>query len=269
MFRANKIRRQALCARGRGPRCLHLAAPAFELLEPRLLLSAGGMLPGDANADGEVSILDLAILANHFEQTPATWSEGDFNDDNTVSILDLVIVANHFGEVGSFALTVNSGTGDGSYHYDDVIGIAAEAPATGEEFDQWTGDTAGVADVYAASTNYTMPATDATVTATYKWIMHTLTVNSGSGGGSYHYQQVVDMVAAPPPSGQQFAVWTGDTAGVGNVNAAATTYTIEAMMGDGRALQSATSHDLGQNFARAFDITFQDADAAVQHCFEG
>jgi len=38
------------------------------------------------------------------------------------------------------------------------------------------------------------------------------------------------------------------------------TYTIEALMPDGRALQSGTSHFLGQNFARAFDISFQDTD---------
>jgi prolyl-tRNA synthetase len=42
------------------------------------------------------------------------------------------------------------------------------------------------------------------------------------------------------------------------------TYTIEAMMGDGKALQGATSHNLGQNFARSFDITFQDADGQVK-----
>lgn len=42
------------------------------------------------------------------------------------------------------------------------------------------------------------------------------------------------------------------------------TYTIEAMMGDGKALQSATSHNLGQNFARGFDINFQDADGEVK-----
>ena len=35
------------------------------------------------------------------------------------------------------------------------------------------------------------------------------------------------------------------------------TYCIEAMMGDKRALQSGTSHFLGQNFAKAFDVTFQ------------
>jgi len=36
------------------------------------------------------------------------------------------------------------------------------------------------------------------------------------------------------------------------------TYCVEALMQDGKALQGATSHDLGQNFGRAFDITFQD-----------
>src|SRR3954447_21397912 len=36
------------------------------------------------------------------------------------------------------------------------------------------------------------------------------------------------------------------------------TYTIEGMMRDGKALQSGTSHYMGQNFARAFDITYAD-----------
>lgn len=38
------------------------------------------------------------------------------------------------------------------------------------------------------------------------------------------------------------------------------TYTIEAMMQDGKALQSGTSHNLGQNFAKAFDVTFINKD---------
>ena len=38
------------------------------------------------------------------------------------------------------------------------------------------------------------------------------------------------------------------------------TYCIEAMMGDKRALQAGTSHNLGQNFARAFGVTFQTED---------
>jgi prolyl-tRNA synthetase len=45
------------------------------------------------------------------------------------------------------------------------------------------------------------------------------------------------------------------------------TYTIEAMMRDGKALQSGTSHYMGENFARAFDISFNDVnnDQAYAH----
>ncbi|MCS6880037.1 MAG: proline--tRNA ligase [Oscillochloridaceae bacterium] len=44
-------------------------------------------------------------------------------------------------------------------------------------------------------------------------------------------------------------------------------YCIEAMMQDGRALQAGTSHNLGQNFARAFDITYTDQNNTVQYCW--
>ena len=43
------------------------------------------------------------------------------------------------------------------------------------------------------------------------------------------------------------------------------TYTIEAMMQDGKALQSGTSHFLGQNFAKAFDVTFANQDNEREH----
>jgi prolyl-tRNA synthetase len=42
------------------------------------------------------------------------------------------------------------------------------------------------------------------------------------------------------------------------------TMTLEAMMGDGKALQMGTSHELGQNFARAFDIGYTAADQSRQ-----
>lgn len=43
------------------------------------------------------------------------------------------------------------------------------------------------------------------------------------------------------------------------------TYCIEALMQDGKALQAGTSHFLGQNFAKAFDVKFQDKDGEVKH----
>jgi prolyl-tRNA synthetase len=46
------------------------------------------------------------------------------------------------------------------------------------------------------------------------------------------------------------------------------TYTIEALMHDGKALQSGTSHFFGDGFARAFDITFSDKDNKQQYPFQ-
>src|SRR5262244_1713305 len=46
-----------------------------------------------------------------------------------------------------------------------------------------------------------------------------------------------------------------------------TTYSIEAMMGDGKALQSGTSHFLGQNFAEAFEVRYLDQNGQLQHCW--
>ncbi|MFC0530197.1 proline--tRNA ligase [Phytohabitans kaempferiae] len=48
---------------------------------------------------------------------------------------------------------------------------------------------------------------------------------------------------------------------------ATNTYTLEGMMGDGKALQMGTSHELGQNFARAFDITYSSATGGVEHAW--
>jgi len=48
---------------------------------------------------------------------------------------------------------------------------------------------------------------------------------------------------------------------------ATNTMTCEGMMMDGKALQMATSHELGQNFAKAFDIVFQGEQGGSEHCF--
>jgi len=45
------------------------------------------------------------------------------------------------------------------------------------------------------------------------------------------------------------------------------TYSIEAMMGDGKALQAGTSHNLGQNFAKAFEIRYLNNTGELQYCW--
>lgn len=45
-------------------------------------------------------------------------------------------------------------------------------------------------------------------------------------------------------------------------------YTIEAMMQDGKALQAGTSHDLGQNFGKAFDVKFQNIKGELEYVWQ-
>ena len=67
------------------------------------------------------------------------------------------------------------------------------------------------------------------------------------------YKEMVETELAMP-------VVTGRKSESEKFAGALRTYSIEALMGDGRALQAGTSHNLGQNFAKAFDITFQARD---------
>jgi prolyl-tRNA synthetase len=46
------------------------------------------------------------------------------------------------------------------------------------------------------------------------------------------------------------------------------TYTIEALMADGKALQAGTSHNLGQHFAKVFEITFLDKDKQLKYAWQ-
>ncbi len=72
------------------------------------------------------------------------------------------------------------------------------------------------------------------------------------------YREFAENVAALP-------VYAGAKSASERFPGAIETYSIEALMPDGKALQSATSHDLGQNFSKAYDITFTGADQQIAH----
>jgi prolyl-tRNA synthetase len=74
------------------------------------------------------------------------------------------------------------------------------------------------------------------------------------------YEEVAEDVVAIP-------VYKGEKSMSERFAGADHTYSIEALMPDGRALQAATSHELGQNFARAYDITFAARDQTQQHAW--
>ena len=74
------------------------------------------------------------------------------------------------------------------------------------------------------------------------------------------YRDVAENVAGVP-------VYAGEKSAMERFAGANHTYSIEALMPDGRALQAGTSHELGQNFARAYDITFAAEDQTQQFCW--
>jgi prolyl-tRNA synthetase len=74
------------------------------------------------------------------------------------------------------------------------------------------------------------------------------------------YREVMETKLALP-------VITGEKSEAERFPGADNTYTCEAMMTDKKALQAGTSHFLGQNFARAFDITFQNTEGEREHAW--
>ena len=132
-------------------------------------------------------------------------------------------------------LTVNSGSGSGSYMIGTQIPIVANPAPSGQVFDQWTGDISGVADSTAASTTFTMGKTNATITATYMVppVLYSVTVNGGTGAtgsGSYAEGKTVKISAGTPPANQQFKNWTTSSAGVSfaNADSSSTSFTMPA-----------------------------------------
>ncbi|WP_428387010.1 family 16 glycosylhydrolase [Mucisphaera sp.] len=56
------------------------------------------ILPGDTNADGNVNLTDLSLLATNFGSNEAAWSLGDFSGEGTVDLIDLSLLASNFGQ---------------------------------------------------------------------------------------------------------------------------------------------------------------------------
>ncbi len=73
----------------------------FSAFLAKFSASSSEPLPGDANLDGVVDLLDLGIVGDNWKQTGVEWGDGDFNDDDVVDLLDLGIVGDHWKEVAA------------------------------------------------------------------------------------------------------------------------------------------------------------------------
>ena len=79
--------------------------------------------------------------------------------------------------------------------------------------------------------------------------------------------QMLDIYAMFAERDLAIPVWKGPKPASERFPGAVETYSIEAMMQDGKALQAGTSHFLGQNFAKAQNISFTDKTSKEEYCW--
>jgi hypothetical protein len=60
--------------------------------------SEPSFLPGDANRDWTVNVVDLTLLLNNYNKTGMVWADGDFNGDATVNAADLTALLNNYNK---------------------------------------------------------------------------------------------------------------------------------------------------------------------------
>ncbi len=91
------------------------------------------------------------------------------------------------------------------------------------------------------------------------------TAHAGAEEAQAETLRILDLYAAFAEQDLAIPVHKGLKSDSEKFAGAERTYSIEALMRDGRALQAGTSHNLGQHFAKVFDITYQDEKGARQH----
>src|SRR5580693_2448082 len=83
----------------------------------------------------------------------------------------------------------------------------------------------------------------------------------------FETRQMLDAYTDFPVNDAAVPVIPGKKSDTEKFAGADTTYSLEAMMGDCKALQFCTSHFLGQNFAQAFEVKYLDQNGQLQHCW--
>ncbi|MBR4429061.1 MAG: hypothetical protein IKS78_06865, partial [Clostridia bacterium] len=141
-------------------------------------------------------------------------------------------------------LTVNGGTGGGSYETGESVTVTADAPDSGKAFKHWDGAeglTFTSGDATTPTATFTMPANNLALTATYD-TGYTMTVKNGSGTGKYAAGCTV-TATANAVAGKRFKEWDG-AQGLSFISGSKTTPTIKFRMPSFTHTITATYEDL-------------------------
>ncbi len=161
----------------------------------------------------------------------AGWSGALTGSNNPAALImdaPKVVIA-HFVRLPRYPLTVNNGSGSGSYYPGELVSVSASNPPTGLRFSQWLGDIAGLSAPAAATGVLRMPIGPAALRAAYEpspatplviyrdagalltgvWTDHgTLTeVSGGAAEGSRHYQFNYSFTSWWAAFGLNFDTW--------------------------------------------------------------
>ena len=93
------------------------------------------------------------------------------------------------------------------------------------------------------------------------------TAHATAEEAAFETNQMLEIYADLAVNDAAIPVIPGEKSELERFAGANRTFSIEAMMGDRRALQSGTSHNLGQNFAKVFDIKYLDKNNELQYCW--
>lgn len=157
----------------------------------------------------------------------------------TTVLMDAAKVVSASYDISQYILTVTDGTGDGTFGYFDNMPITASAPPSYKIFNNWSNTVGSLSFVNSllaqTITNFTADG-NATAAAIYDWIDYNVQATNGAGGVSTvlngdssggvlqltnnNNQQY--SLLANPDTHYNFTSWSGNTGGIGNVNAAST-----------------------------------------------
>ncbi len=190
----------------------------------------------DGTGDGTYEEGDRVNVSHDDTQTPEgqEFVGWDTDGDGEVDVEDEDFIFTMPGEntvirpvyediEEEFDLTVNDGSGTGTYVPGTRVPISHDETKTpeGQEFVGWDTDGDGEVDVTDKDFTFTMPDENTTISPVYEDIEGAgeefeLTVNGGDGDGTYAPGEEVDVTLGTVPEGQEFVGW--DTDGDGEVD---------------------------------------------------
>ncbi len=202
--------------------------------------------PGDHGSleGGDPNVVHIVAYGSAAPEAPTVTPDAEYDFTGWNPTL-LATITNNFTTTAQYALktytlTVNSGSGAGSYPAGTVVDVEANAPASGYEFDVWTGDTAHLANAASASTTFTMPGANATITATYRLLTYNVSYDGNEpDSGTAPENQIktygVDLTLASNTGdlarvGYTFSGWNTEVDGSGADYAEGVTYTDNASL---------------------------------------